>query len=238
MKQFFLKTIILIIPLIVFMSCWPNISLGASPHYYSQNTCTKEYYKPTDLVGYFYDSKNLESYYIAFDWCVVKPILWYGTIFGWYDVDGTTLSKNINYIFPETQVYFGMIPSDFISDGGGRIQKGKFTTAQHRTISYFLNDNPFKNIFGGNYTKPPRYVPEPAALATPQGDLAPMIMRGMQTLYDQFSNQVMKGQCSNPAFYQKNTALCTYFSSRTVPFVPPMYGGYTKLPAYQGTTGH
>lgn len=234
MKHPISNTTYAIIYLLLIIGCLPTICAAQ----YGQHTCTKAYYKPTDLVGYFYNAKTLEAYYITFDWCVVKPILWYGTIFSWNEVSAEELSKNIDDLFPETQVYFGMIPSSFISDGGGRIQKGKFTTAQHENLSYFLNDNPFKNIYGGNYTKPPRYVPEPAVSARPQGDVAPIIMNRMATLYKKFSGEIMKGMCNNPAYYQKNTALCTYFSRRTVPFVPPIYGGYTKLPEYRGTGGY
>lgn len=211
----------------------------ASAKIYSQGVCTKPYYKPTDIVGYFYNYKLKEALYITYDWCVVKPLLWYGTIFGHYNVTAEEVQANLNYLFPEKQVYFGLIPGYFFKDGGSYIQRGKFTTEQHKqdTTGYFLNDNPFKNIFGNNYPKPPRFVPDTSifsqyGVATAKGSIAPLIMRRMSDLHVFFSNFIVKGYCNNMSFAQKYANYCDYFAVRTKYFVPSQYFGFDKLPEY------
>ncbi|MGB9726541.1 MAG: hypothetical protein ACPLXB_00310, partial [Minisyncoccia bacterium] len=197
------------------------------------------YYKPTDIVGYFYNYKLKEALYITYDWCVVKPLLWYGTIFGHYNVTLEEVQTNLNYLFPEKQVYFGLIPGYFFKDGGNYIQRGKFTTEQHKEdlTGYFLNDNPFKNIFDGNFPKPPRYVPDNKiyneyGIATPQGTIAPLIMQRMQILHQVFAKFIVKGFCNNMAWSSKNSYYCDYFAARTTTYTPSQYYGMNKLPEY------
>jgi len=205
----------------------------------AQGVCQKCYYRPTDIVGYFYNYKLKEALYITYDWCVVKPLLWYGTIFGNYNVTADEVQKNIDYLFPERQVYFGLVPGYFFKDGGNYLQRGKFTTEQHlkEGTGYFLNDNPFKNIFSGNFPKPPRFVDDPTifstyGVATPKGSIAPLIMDRMAKLHIFFSNFVVKGSCNNISFAQKYSYYCDYFATRTKTFVPSQYFGFDKLPEY------
>jgi len=221
--------------LILIIVALPKLSYGLT-----QDVCTKSYYRPTDIVGYFFDNKSKEALYITYDWCVVKPLLWYGTIFGTYNVSKDQIQQNLEYIFPEKQVYYGLIPGYFFKDGGNYIQRGKFTTKQHlnEKTGYFLNDNPFKNIFGGNFPKPPRFVNDPSIFqnygtATPKGTIAPLIMDRMAKLHDIFANEIAKGYCNIIAYAQKKSYYCDYFSIRTKVYTPSAYFGLDKLPEYK-----
>jgi len=235
--------LILIIGIFLVVSCLesPLLAEGAVIKYYgTQRVCTKPYYKPTDIVGYFYDVKLKEALYITYDWCVVKPLLWYGTIFGHYDVDAKKIQNSIENIFPEKQVYYGLIPGYFFNDGGNFIQRGKFTTEQHKEdlTGYFLNDNAFKNIFAGNYPKPPRYVPDNKifsdyGVAEPKGTVAPLIMDRMSELHQIFERFISKGRCNDISYTQKYGAYCDYFAIRTKPYSPRQYYGLDKLPEYK-----
>lgn len=216
-----------------------QIPFNTSAKIYSQGVCTKPYYKPSDIVGYFYNYALKEALYITYDWCVVKALLWYGTIFGHYSVTADEVEKYLNDIFPERQVYFGLIPGYFFKDGGNYIQRGKFATEQHKSdqTGYFLNDNPFKNIFSGNYPKPPRYVPDSSiyktyGVATPKGEIAPILMKRMSVLHQFFANYIVKGKCNDINFAQKYARYCDYFAIRTKIFTPSQYFSFDKLPEY------
>jgi len=246
-NKFSLLILITGIFLIVFYLESPLLAEGAVKYYGTQGVCTKPYYKPTDIVGYFYDVKLKEALYITYDWCVVKPLLWYGTIFGHYDVDANKIKDSLDNIFPEKQVYYGLIPNYFFKDGGNFIQRGKFTTQRHgdEKTGYFLNDNAFKNIFAGNFPKPPRYVPtkdtnDPifqqyglAGVKEAKGTVAPLIMNRMLELHQIFENHIAKGRCNNISYAQKYTAYCDYFAIRTKPYSPRQYYGLDKLPEYK-----
>jgi|GEM_PF-3324103 len=207
-------------------------SLPKNTNALAQGVCKKSYYLPTDIVGYFVSSYDHESYYITTDWCVVKSLLWYGTVFGHYMINEADLDKNMAYMFPDPQVYFGLIPNYFLNDGGGRPRRGAFTTTGQKGYGYFLNDNPFKNIFGGNFPKPPRYVPDPKmgyGILEAQG-WAQKFQKRMAELHDIFSKYIVNGYCRIPEFASKFTAICDYFSVRTVPFSPGQYQSFNKLP--------
>lgn len=207
--------------------------------------CTKYFYTPSDIIGYFRDASIDESYYLTYDGCVVKALLWYGTIFGRYNVSFEEIKKNLGNIFPEKQVYFGLIPAGFIRYKGSKYYlPGKFTTAYHleqggrKNTGIFLNDNPFKNIFGGNYPQPPRFVPggyffnPPFEVKWPEGSIASLLHDRMIELDDIHTKYIVTGYCNVPDFSQRFPHTCDYFSSRVIQFTPHAYYGFSKLPEY------
>ena len=207
----------------------------------AQDVCTKDFYTPSDIIGYFRNERLDESYYLTYDGCVVKDLLWYGTIFAPYAVSESEIKKDLHNIFPERQVYFGLIPDGFVKYRGSKYYlAGKFTTKYHKEhqTGIFLNDNPFKNIFGGNYPRPPRYVPgryffsRPFEVSWPPGQISSLLKSRMEELHNIFKDYIVKGWCRVPNFSQRFPLTCNYFSVRTVQFTPHSYYSFNKLPEY------
>jgi len=209
----------------------------------SLTECQENYYEYQDIIGYFRDVAKKESYYVTHktdgrsysDWCVVKAILWWGGVFEHYSFTKSDLEKAINNIFPEEQVYFGLIPSSFV--GAIYPQKGFFCTVGicEKKHGYFANDEPFKNIYGKNLPNPPRFVKTRnfETVNPPPGFKAGIIMKRMDDLhYKIFVPFVAKGACNYPSRYPELQTACQYFQKRTTPFTPTAYNAFMKLPQY------
>jgi len=204
--------------------------------------CRESFYQPEDIIGYFRDVVNNESYYITYsptynDWCVVKAILWWGGVFEHYSFTKKDLEKVIENIFPEYQVYFGLVPYAFI--GTNAPIKGLFATEGMTTpkkYGYFRNDDPFKNIYGNNYPQPPQFIKSDnfSIIKPPAGTMADLIMKRMDDLHKKiFVPYISKGACNYPSLYPDLQNACQYFERRTMPFVPPAYSAFMLLPQYQ-----
>ncbi|HPC30895.1 MAG TPA: hypothetical protein PK119_00295 [Candidatus Paceibacterota bacterium] len=211
--------------------------------------CREFYYLEGDIIGYFRDVVKNESYYITFtsgidandniyhDWCVVKAVLWWGGVFEHYSFSAKDLQNNLENIFPEYQVYYGLIPYAFI--GTDTPQKGYFATEGMTTpkkYGYFTNDNPFKNIFGNSYPQPPQFIKSNnfQIINPPSSMAAGIIMKRMKDIHANiFVPYISKGACNLISLYPNLQNACQYFERRTMPFVPSGYNAFLKLPEYQ-----
>jgi len=196
------------------------------------DVCKKNFYTNSDLVGYFRDIRKDDSYYITNDWCVVKAILWWGSVFEHYSDIAGELKERIDYIFPESQVYFGLIPAGFLGDTEGP-DKGSFYTVGLLNYGYLKNDDPFKNIYGDNRPKPPIFAEDTKVKSKiakpPAGTEAATLMKRMDDLhYKIFEPRVAKGQCKNYNKYPDLITACQYFANRVQTFIPPSYKTFTK----------
>jgi len=209
----------------------------------ASNPCKKNFYTNNDIVGYFRNVKTDESYYITNDWCVVKAILWWGSVFQHYEDPNieAEIKQNIDDIFPDWQVYFGLLPENFLkADSEGNPRSGAFCTVGLANYGYFTNDSPFKNIFGNNYPQPPKFVSEEKSktksclsqkATPPPSSVAAILMQRMDDLhYKVFVPRITKGQCQQLGKYPELTNACYYFSHRTQLSVPDAYKAFTKAP--------
>lgn len=191
--------------------------------------CEKPYYTEGDIVAYFRDVKKNESYYITNDWCVVKAILWWGGIFGKYNVKTEELKANIDNIFPEPQVYFGLIPIAFL---GTYYPSNNFTTLTLKDYGYFNIDNPFKNIYGDNPPIPPKFINSltaPLARLPSTATNAALLLDRMNFLQTNiFEKYVAKGACTTPEQYPQLRYACDYFFKRDYSFIPGKYSSFDK----------
>ena len=206
----------------------PSPSSGVAAQV-AAKVCEKPYYTEGDIVAYFRNVKTDESYYITNDWCVVKAILWWGGIFGKYNVKTEELKADIDYIYPEKQAYFGLIPIAFV---GTYYPSKNFTTLTLEDYGYFTVDNPFKNIYGDNPPTPPKFV---NSLTTPLAWLpgtatnAALLLNRMKTLQDIFEKYVVaKGACATPGQYPQLKNTCNYLSVRDYSFIPGIYSSFSK----------
>lgn len=213
------------------------------PRVNASNPCKKNFYTNNEIVGYFRNVKTDESYYITNDWCVVKAILWWGSVFEHYEDPNieAEIKQNLDYIFPETQVYFGLLPENFLkADSEGNPRPGAFCTVGLANYGYFKNDSPFKNIYGNNLTQPPQFISEEQSrtkscisqkATPPAGSAAAILMNRMHDLhYNVFSTRVVKGQCQQLGKYPELSYACFYFNNRAQLTVPPSYKAFTKTP--------
>lgn len=196
------------------------------------NICKKNFYTNNDIVGYFRDVERDDSYYITNDWCVVKSILWWGSVFEHYSDIEWELSNRIDYIFPEVQVYFGLIPAGFLGNSDGP-DKGSFYTVGLLNYGYLKNEDPFKNIYGDNRPKPPQFVDDTKVKSRiakpPAGSEAARLLQRMDNLhYKIFEPRVAKGQCKNYNKYPELITACQYFATRVQTFIPPSYKTFMK----------
>ena len=197
----------------------------------ASNPCSKTFYTNGDIVGYFRDFKKDDSYYIAKDWCVVKAILWWGSVFEHYSPIEQEINDEYAYIFPEPQVYFGLIPAGFLANTNGEPLKGFFYTVGLQAFGYFRNDDAFKNIYGNNTPQPPQYIDNKKfkKATPPAGSIAAKLLQRMDDLhYKIFAPRITQGQCQNLNRYQDLIYACTYFQNRTQGYAPPAYRAFTK----------
>lgn len=194
--------------------------------------CDKPYYQESELVAYFRDYKTDEAYYLTNDWCVVKGILWWGGVFAKYPVKTETLQASIQNIFPEPQIYFGLVPIALL---GTYYPTKNFTTKTLKPYGYFTIDNPFKNIYGDNKPTPPKFVrAEEASLAfiPPQATNAKILFNRMNDLQNIFENNVLKGDCLKWNISQELKYACDYFRNRDNVFSPSYYYSFKKNTQY------
>ena len=191
--------------------------------------CEKPYYTEGDIVAYFRNVKKNESYYLTNDWCVVKAILWWGGIFATYNVKTEELKADIDYIYPEEQVYFGLIPIAFV---GTYYPSSAFTTKTLQKYGYFTVDNPFKNIYGDNPPTPPKFVNSlttTLAWMPNTATNAAILLDRMNFLQTNiFEKYVVKGLCTTPREYPELRDACNYFLKRDYAFIPEKYNSFDK----------
>jgi len=197
----------------------------------ASNPCKKNFYTNNDIVGYFRDVKNDESYYITNDWCVVKAILWWGSVFEHYSPIEQEVNDRYEYIFPEPQVYFGLIPAGFLDAGNNIPRKGTFYTVGLASFGYLINDDPFKNIYGINTPTPPQYIDNKnfKKATPPKGSVADLLMiNRMSKLHQIFSTAIAAGACDNIQKQQELDKYCQYFLLRTRGHQPSAYHAFTR----------
>jgi len=230
------KFLTVIIPIFLFLICFCSVL----PQTFLQPlkaASIKQYYTKNDLVAYFKNVVTGEGYYLTNVTLlsdgtrspaqVVKADFWWGGRFNISGVDYDTLKKEIDYIYPEPTVYYGLIPKDFLVSGERIILK----LFIHTDGRVFTNEEPFKNIFGNNPPQPPefkelntsnyQYLSENPNLMSRE---AKLLLDRMSSLSSTIATYKRYGTCAQViaprslVYYD-----CWYEQLKSKPYIPPAY---------------